>query len=158
MEPVVTFSQVISSLTPEDRSVALGLHEAALALGYAPKIAAVGKKPDDWKCEYVAAKPKRTLCILRVSGRKFSLRAKLAHLADYLDVLERCTERCLSSMLASSKRCGGHGGCAGPVAFQLGGVEYSICRHSFLFENILPGDVEGIRRLLTREAEITANA
>jgi hypothetical protein len=158
MEQIFDIAPALSSLSPGDREIARDLHEAALALGYAPKLSAVGKKPGDWKMEYVAGRPKRTLCILRVAGQALSLRAKLVHLADYVDVLEACTERCKSSMLKASRTCGGHGGgCGGPVSFAVGGRTYVKCRHGFQFVGILPEDVEGIRRLLAREAEFTAN-
>ncbi len=151
-------TQIISSLTPEGQGVVASLHETALALGYAAKISAMGKKGDDWKCEYVAAKPKRTLYILRVTGPRFSVRAKLFHIAQYADVLEGCTEHCKASLLAVSKDCGSHGGgCAGPVSFVISGTAYSKCRHYILFEDIAPQDVEGIRRLLQKEAEYSTD-
>lgn len=158
MEPENVLSQITSSLSAEDKNIVNSLHETALSLGYTAKISPAGKKPDDWKCEYMAAKPKRALYILRITGGRFSIRAKLFHLAEYADVLESCTEHCRASLLSSSKNCGSHGGgCAGPISFTMGGKFYSKCRHFLLFADIAPEDVEGIRRLLQNEAQYTTN-
>jgi|GEM_PF-2126885 len=158
MESKNVLSQIISSLPTEGKSIVNSLHETALALGYMAKISPVGKKPDDWKCEYIATKPKRVLYILRITGERFSIRAKLFHIAGYYDVLENCTEHCKASLLSASKDCENHGGgCAGPISFTINGKSYSKCRHFFLFADITSEDVEGIRRLLQNEAKYSVN-
>ncbi|WP_104372893.1 hypothetical protein [Desulfocucumis palustris] len=158
MESKNVLSRIISLLPAEDKSIVNSLHETALSLGYTAKISPVGKKPEDWKCEYIATKPKRVLYILRITGQRFSIRAKLFHIAEYSDVLENCTEHCKASLLSASKNCKNHGGgCAGPISFTIDGKAYSKCRHFFLFADITPGDVEGIRRLLRNEAKYSAN-
>ncbi|MDF2686952.1 MAG: hypothetical protein K0S55_2135 [Clostridia bacterium] len=158
MESKNTISRIISSLLEENRSIINSLHETALDLGYMAKISPVGKKPDDWKCEYIATKPKRVLYILRITGQRFSIRAKLLHIAEYSDVLENCTEHCKASMLSASKDCENHGGgCEGPISFTVNGKSYSKCRHYFLFTDIIPEDMEGIRRLLQNEAKYSIN-
>lgn len=158
MESNNDLSKIISSLPTEDKSIVNSLHETALALGYMAKISPVGKKPDDWKCEYIATKPKRVLYILRITGQRFSIRAKLFHIAEYSDVLENCTEHCKASLLSASKDCENHGGgCAGPISFTIDGKSYSKCRHFFLFAGITSEDVEGIRRLLQNEAKYSVN-
>lgn len=148
--------QVALSLLAEGQAVIYRLHETALALGCRARISPMGKKPDDWKCEYVAGKPPQALRILRVTGQRFSLRAKLLHLAEYAEVLQGCTEHCRASLLSASKDCEKHGGgCAGPISFTLDGRGYSKCRHYFLFAEIAPEDVDGIRQLLQHEAHYT---
>ncbi len=154
MEANNVISQIISSLPAEDKAIVNSLHETALALGYIAKISPVGKKPEDWKCEYIASKPKRVLYILRITGQQFSIRAKLFHIAEYSNALENYTEHCKASLLSASKDCENHGGgCAGPISFTIDGKSYSKCRHFFLFVDIASEDVEGIRRLLQNEAK-----
>lgn len=137
MELNFDLSQIISSLPTEDKVTVSKLHETALALGYEAKLSPVGKKPDDWKCEYITKKPKRVLYILRITGQRFSIRAKLLHIAEYSDVLESCTEHCKASLLSASKDCENHGGgCDGPISFIINGKSYSKCRHYFLFTGI----------------------
>lgn len=154
MESRNDFPQIISSLPTKDKAIINSLHETALALGYMAKISPVGKKSDDWKCEYIATKPKRILYILRITGQRVSIRAKLLHIAEYSDVLESCTEHCKASLLSASKDCENHGGgCAGPITFTIDGKSYSKCRHYFLFTGITPEDVEGIQQLLKNEAK-----
>ncbi|HYE80556.1 MAG TPA: hypothetical protein VEG39_00160 [Clostridia bacterium] len=158
MESENALLRIISSLPAEDKFIVESLHETALALGYNAKISPVGKKPDDWKCEYIAAKPKRVLYILRITGPRFSIRAKLFHIAEYSDVLENCTGHSKASLLSASKDCENHGGgCAGPISFTIDGKAYSKCRHFFLFEGIKLEDVEGIQRLLQNEAKYSAD-
>jgi hypothetical protein len=153
MESGIDFYQIISSLPDRDRVTLSTLHREVTALGYTVKISSVGKKSEDWKCEYLVAKPKSVLCSLRITGQRFSIRAKLPHLAEYSDVLENCTEHCRASLLSASKDCGRHGGrCAGPVCFTVGGITYSKCRHYFLFTDIAPEDAEGVIQLLRSEA------
>lgn len=158
MESKNVLSQIISSLTPEDKFVVNSLHETALALGYMAKISPVGKKPEDWKCEYIAARPKRILYILRVTRQRFSIRAKLFHIAEYSGVLDNCSSHCKASLLSSSKDCENHGGgCAGPITLTVDGKSYSKCRHYFLFTDIMPEDVEGICQLVKNEAKYSVN-
>jgi hypothetical protein len=57
MESKNDLPQIISSLPTKDKAIINSLHETALALGYMAKISPVGKKSDDWKCEYIAIKP-----------------------------------------------------------------------------------------------------
>ena len=154
MESNIDLTQIISSLPTEDKVIVSRLHETALALGYMAKLSPVGKKPNDWKCEYIATKPKRVLYILRITGQQFSIRAKLIHISEYSDVLENCTEHCKASLLSASKDCENHGGgCAGPVSFTIDGKSYSKCRHFFLFKGITSEDMEDIQRLLQNEAK-----
>ena len=153
MESNNVLSQIISSLPIEDKAIVNSLHETALALGYIAKISPMGKKSDDWKCEYIAIKPKRVLYILRITGQRFSIRAKLFHIAEYSDALENCRSHCKASLLSASKDCENHGGgCAGPISFTIDGKSYSKCRHFFLFADITLEDLEGIQRLLQNEA------
>mgnify|MGYP000895791575 CR=1 FL=1 len=154
MESKIELFQIISSLTEEDQSVVSGLHETAIALGYAPKISSAGKKPDDWKCEYTGGKPKRVLYTLRITGGQYSIRAKLFHLTEYTEDLESLSERCKASLLSASRNCDGrNSNCAGPVSFKVGDQSYSKCRHFFIFKDIKPEDMDGIRRLLQNEAK-----
>ncbi len=154
MEQNDTLFEILSSLKEKDKEIVMDLHKTALALAYKAKISPMGKKPEDWKCEYITSKPKRVLYILRIKEGHFSIRAKLFHLAEYEKVLENCTEHCKTVLLSASKGCKNHGGgCAGPISFTAGGKAHSICRHSFLFDEINEEDVEGIKRLLESEAE-----
>ena len=154
MEAKYDFLEIISSLPAAAKAMVSDLHETALALGYEPSIAPAGKKPDYWKCEYATAKPKRVLYLLRVTGPRFSIRAKLFHLSEYIDVLESCGVHCKTSLLSASKNCGNHrGGCAGPITFSVGGKSYVKCRHYFLWKDMNPEDLDGIRRLLQEEAK-----
>lgn len=156
MDPKIDFSQIISSFPTDKTSILTTLHETALALGYTPKISQSAKNPDNWKCEYIATKPKRELYILNVTGQQFIIRAKLYHLAEYCDILDSCTEHCKASLLAEAKDCGSHGGsCAGPITFAIDGIPYTKCRHFLAFTDITPEDVEGICRLLQTEARLS---
>lgn len=155
-----SIQDILSPLSAQDKEYVQKLHEYALALGCTPKIAAMGKKPNDWKCEYIIKK-KNILLILRVSEAQWSVRCKLFHIADYPDVLEQCNDHCIARLLANAKDCGNHGGaCAGPVSFTLRGTSYSKCRHYLLFDQISGEDLESIQKLLASEAgfgQITVN-
>lgn len=145
--------EIIASLPAEAQTIISNLHETALTLGYQPKISPAGKKPNHWKCEYTAAKPKRVLYTLRITGQRFSIRAKLFHLPAYIDVLD-----CKASLLSAAKNCGNHrGGCAGPITFRVDGKSYVKCRHYFLWKDMKSEDLDDIQRLLQEEAKCSAS-
>lgn len=157
MESEHEFSHLLSSLSIEDRVIVNSLHKTACALGYVPKISPAGQKPNHWKCEYVAENIKRALCVLRITGKKFSIRTKLLYLPAYIDVVEECTERCKALLLSASKDCGHHrGSCSGPISLVVDGTSYAICSRYFTFENIRADDIEGIRKLLQQEVQYAA--
>lgn len=152
-----TFDMAVCTLSEQDKSTVKKIHDIANVLGYVPKISPVGKKPGDWKCEYTAAKPKRVLFILRVTGSRFSLRCKFFHIPQYSNLLMDCSEHCITDLLSSSKDCENHGGgCDGPISFALEGKIYSKCRHSFMFKDVQPEDVDGIVKLIENEARLNA--
>jgi hypothetical protein len=50
----------------------------------------MGKKKNDWKCEY--KKKKDVLCILRILDNQWSIKCKLFNLSKYNDFLENCNK------------------------------------------------------------------
>jgi hypothetical protein len=64
-----TIEEAITPLNIQDKELVEKLHSHALSLGCTPDISAMGKKPNDWKCEY-AIKKKTVLFIVRVTGEQ----------------------------------------------------------------------------------------
>lgn len=150
---MTTLEEAAASLADADRALAGRLHEYTVSLGFAPKISAMGKKPQDWKCEY--KNKKKTLLILRITGGRWSARCKLYHIDRYSQVLDECSPHCIASLVKNAKGCGNHlGGCAGPVSFSVGGQTYTACRHSLLFDEITAEDAADLQKLLKCEASI----
>jgi hypothetical protein len=148
-------TEVISLLEGKDREMLLKFHELAASLGYTAVISPMGKKEDDWKCEYTTKKPKKTLFILRVSKKGWSVRCKLFNMAKYEEAVADCTEG-VKQMLISAPSCEMHGGrCKGPVEFSLGNDMYSKCRHSVLFQDLQEEDWACVRTLIELESKYT---
>jgi hypothetical protein len=148
------FTEIINSLDENGKVLVKILHEETLCLGYIPKISAVGKRINDWKCEYI--KKKNVLYILRVTKGQWSIRCKLFNLSKYNDVLEKCNKRCIEILLESSRDCQNHGGgCSGPLEFSIEGKRYSKCRHYFMFKDLLDEDINSIQKLLECENNFT---
>jgi hypothetical protein len=144
------FTDVINSLDENGKILVKRLHEQTLYLGYMPKISALGKKINDWKCEYI--KKKNVLYILRIKNGQWSIRCKLFNLSKYNDILEKCNKHCIETLLKSSKDCENHGGgCIGPIEFSLEGKKHSKCRHYFMFKDLLDDDINNIQKLLESE-------
>jgi hypothetical protein len=119
--------------------------------GYVPFISGVGKKANNFKIEYKKPKSTGSLFVARIDGKKLSLRCKLFHLYEYLELLDGLSETARNGLL-SSKSCVSDGGCKGPVVFAIDGKEYSLCRHSMQLKNITSDDVNGIWALLNAES------
>jgi hypothetical protein len=147
------FYDVLSSLNDYDKVIAENLHEYTLSMGFIPKISTVGKRQNDWKCEY--KKNKTILYILRITNGLFSIRCKLFNLEKYNDVLESCNINSIETLLKNSKDCENHGGgCKGPVAFSIKGKNYSKCRHYLMFKELKNEDINGIKKLFECENTI----
>ena len=146
------FAETLSLLNQGGQKLVKKLHAYTLSLGCAVTVSALGKKAHNWKCEY--ALNKNTLLILRITDGQWSVRCKLFHLPEYNQALEQCGSHCIENLLANAKNCGMHGGsCKGPVLFSVDGNNYSQCRHSFLWKNIIEEDIDGITHLLRCESE-----
>lgn len=144
------FNEILKSLNENEKKILNELHEQTIHLGYASKISALGKKINDWKCEYI--KKKNVLYILRITNEQWSIRCKLFNLSKYNDVLEKCNKHCLEVLLKNSKDCENHGGgCNGPIAFLIDGKKYSKCRHYFMVKDLLNEDIDSIKKLLECE-------
>ena len=149
-----SFNEIINSLDESQKTLVGKLHEQAVFLGYIPKISTSGKKPNDWKCEYV--KNKNVLYILRITNGQWSIRCKLFNLPKYNFALEKCNEHCVKILLTNSKNCANHGGaCKGPIAFSIEGKKYSKCRHFFMFKELVDTDIDDIIKLLEYENNFT---
>jgi hypothetical protein len=147
---IYSFGEVINSLHSDGKIIVNKLHEKTLSLGYMPKISTVGKKFNDWKCEYI--KKKNVLYILRITNDQWSIRCKLFNLSKYNNILEKSNEHCIETLLKNSKDCENHGGgCNGPIEFSIGDKKYSKCRHYFMFKNLLNEDIDSINNLLEFE-------
>jgi hypothetical protein len=146
-------TEVIGSLEGKDSEMVLKFHELAVSLGYTGTISPMGKKIDDWKCEYTNKKPKRTLFILRVNKKGWSVRCKLFNIAKYEEAVANCTEG-VKQMLISAPNCEIHGGrCKGPVNFSLSNDMHSKCRHSVLFKDLQEEDWACVRTLIELESK-----
>jgi hypothetical protein len=144
------FNEIINSLDEDGKTLVKRLHEQTISLGYVPKISAMGKKIDDWKCEYI--KNKNILYILRVTNSQWAIRCKLFNISKYNNILEKCNEHCIETLLKNSGGCGNHGGrCKGPIDFSIKGRIYSKCRHSFMFKDLIDKDIDDINKLLEYE-------
>jgi hypothetical protein len=144
------FQDILHSLDIKEKLLAGNLHEFMVSLGYKTKITAMGKKENDWKCEYL--KNKNVLLILRITDEHWSIRLKLFHLPNYEYVLKQCNKHIIENLLSNSKDCENHGGgCAGPISFSIDGKEYSKCRHYILLKDIMEEDIENIKLLLRSE-------
>jgi hypothetical protein len=143
-------SDILSSLNDYDKAIVKDLHEYTVSLGFRPKISAVDKKPDDWKCEYI--KNKTVLYILRVTNAEFNIKCKFINVTQYNDILESCTKDCIKKLLKNSGDCKNHGGgCKGPIAFSIDGKNYTKCRHAFMFKELKKGEINGIKKLIECE-------
>jgi hypothetical protein len=149
------FNEIINSLDESQKILVRKLHEQAVFWGYMPKISTIGKKPNDWKGEYV--KNKNVLYILRITNDKWSIRCKLFNLSKYNFALEKCNEHCIGTLLTNSKNCENHGGaCKGPIEFSIEGKKYSKCRHFFMFKELMDQDIDDIIKLLEYENNFTS--
>jgi hypothetical protein len=145
---VYEITNVTNCLDGKNSAMVLKFNDLADSLGCIVKISPMGKKADDWKCEYTTKKPKRTLFILRVNNKGWSVRCKLFNIAKYEDAVANCTER-IKQMLISTPNCEMHGGqCKGPVEFSFNNSIYSKCRHYILFQDLQEEDWVCIRTLI----------
>jgi hypothetical protein len=146
-------TNVVSSLVDKDSAIVMKFHELADSLGCTAVISPMGKKEDDWKCEYNIKKPKRTLFILRVNKKGWSVRCKLFNIEKYEEAIANCTEG-VKKTLISSRDCEMHGGiCKGPVKFSFDTDMHSKCRHYILFQDLQEEDWACVRRLIELESD-----
>jgi hypothetical protein len=144
------FQDMLHSLNIEEKVFIENLNRFMISLGFIAKIAVVGKKGNDWKCEYV--KKKNVLLILRITNDQWSARLKLFHLLTYEHILEKCNKHFIETLLSNSKDCENHGGgCEGPISFSIKSKKYSKCRHYFLLKNVINEDIENIKMLIEGE-------
>jgi hypothetical protein len=149
---IYNFYNIISSLDEEDKVFLKNLHEYILPFGFMHKISAIGKKQNDWKCEYT--KNKIVLFILRITNTEWSIRCKLFNIAKYQEVFESCKKSFIEKLLKNSKDCENHGGgCNGPIAFSIAGKNYSKCRHYFMFKGLKKEDINEIKKIFEYENE-----
>jgi hypothetical protein len=148
----INFQDILYSLNIEERVSIENLNTFMISLGLVAKITVMGKKGNDWKCEYV--KKKNVLLILRIPNEQWSVRLKLFHLSTYEHILEKCNKHFIETLLSNSKDCENHGGgCKGPVSFSIESKKYSKCRHYFLAKNIMSEDIESIKMLIENESK-----
>jgi hypothetical protein len=146
----LNFQDISQSLNIEMKASVEDLNTFMVSLGCVAKITVMGKKENDWKCEYV--KGKNVLLILRITNGQWSARLKLFHLLVYEHILKKCNEHFIKTLLSNSKDCENHGGgCEGPISFSVESKRYSKCRHYFLVKNIMNEDIENIKMLIERE-------
>jgi hypothetical protein len=146
------FCDIISSLSEDDKILVNNLHEYVLSFGFIYKISAIGKKQNNWKCEYT--KHKKVLFILRIINTEWSIRCKLFNMAKYQEIFESCQKDFIDKLIKNSKDCERHGGrCNGPIAFSIAGKKYSKCRHCFMLKELKNGDIDEIKKLLECENE-----
>ena len=154
METKITnydFYEIINSLDNNAKNMVKKLHKYVISLDYKSKISTMGKKPNDWKCEYI--KNKNVLCILRIKNNQWSIRCKLFNLPKYNCVLEECNEHFIETLLKNSKNCGNHGGaCKGPIEFSIEGKKHSKCRHFFMLTELIDKDIDDLIKLFERES------
>lgn len=146
-------NDVISSLDDKNSAMVQKFHEQAVHLGCTGKISTMGKKTDDWKCEYTIKKPKRSLFIIRANKKGWSVRCKLFNIEKYEDAVANCSER-IRQMLMTAKDCEMHGGiCKEPVSFSVSDNPYSKCRHSILFSRLQYEDLASVGKLIELESQ-----
>ncbi|HYF83586.1 MAG TPA: hypothetical protein VEB00_11240 [Clostridia bacterium] len=151
-EGLFTIADVINSLNDMNRATVLEFHQLGVSLGCKEAISSMGKKVDDWKCEYTTKKPKRALFILRVNKKGWSIRCKLFNIAKYEEAVANCTER-IKHVLSSIPDCEMHGGqCKGPVQFSINNDKHSKCRHYFLFQDLQVEDWACVQTLIKLES------
>ncbi|MDR2602745.1 MAG: hypothetical protein LBC53_09920 [Spirochaetaceae bacterium] len=144
------FNEILNSLDENGKNLVKRLHEQAISLGYVSKISAMGKKADDWKCEYI--RNKNVLYILRITNDQWFIRCKLFNISKYNNILEKCNDHCIEILLKNSAGCGNHGGrCKGPIDFSIKGMKYSKCRRSFTLKDLIDKDIDDINKLLEYE-------
>jgi len=151
----ITFESANSSLSETDYKLIADINARAETAGYTPFIKAVGKKPDNYKIEYKKAKSPDALFVLRILGKKWSLRCKLHHIGEYAAMLDELSEPVRRGLLSSKKCRNDTGRCKGPVMFVTGGEKYSLCRHCMQFHDVAAIDIPAVWRLIEAESLYT---
>jgi hypothetical protein len=146
-----TITDVINCLADQDRGIVMEFYQLAASLGCKDVISPMGKKADDWKCEFSTKKPKRTLFILRANKKGWNIRCKLFNIAKYEEAVANCSEG-IKQVLRGTPDCEMHGGrCKGPVQFSIHNDQYSKCRHYLLFQDLHQADWDCLRTLIKLE-------
>ncbi|GHU77925.1 hypothetical protein AGMMS49992_27220 [Clostridia bacterium] len=146
----VPYEEAIGQLSEENLAIVKTLHERVAALGYEPTSTLNGKKVNCYNIEYKKPKSVGALYIVRIDSNDLLLRCKLFHLAEYLGVINELPDS-IKHALLTSRGCGRHGSCKGPVSFELAGEAFTFCRHAIEFKPVSSDDVDGIWKLLSAE-------